>query len=73
MSLNEKLSIISNLGEDLIKNIKVIDKNININLDINKDDSVFTIVSVARLNYDKGIDKLIRVHRQLLNEGIKIE
>ena len=67
----EKLSIISNLGEDLIKNIKVIDKNTNINLDINKDDSVFTIVSVARLNYDKGIDKLIRVHRQLLNEGIK--
>ena len=51
--------------------IYMIDKNININLDINKDDSVFTIVSVARLNYDKGIDKLIRVHRQLLNEGIK--
>lgn len=77
-----KISVIDSLGKELVSNISTIydqvdsidiysKKDESEDKEIDKEDTTLNIVSVGRLNHDKGFDKLIRVHKKLIDEGIK--
>ncbi len=70
----ESIFGVSNCGivlYNVVESQKIIETSNQEIVDLKMQDDVFNIVSVAKIVHSKGYDRLMRIHKKLLSEGIK--